>query len=66
MKKGQVCSRLTPATNLPKAAPLDSSGAFGASLLTLLKERQKFNEEKKHQRNTVPVQTLCTHDDSRG
>ena len=36
----QVGSWLTPATNLPKASPLDSLRAFGASLLTLSKRRK--------------------------
>ncbi len=40
-------SCLTPANILPKAAPLDSSGAFGASLLTLSKRQERQMEKRK-------------------
>ena len=52
----QVGSCLTPATNLPKAAPLDSRRAFGAALLTLSK-RRKDHEKKKRTRHKIPAQT---------
>lgn len=43
----QVGSCLTPATNLPKAAPLDSRRAFGATLLTLSKRQERQMEKRK-------------------
>ena len=43
----QVGSCLTPATNLPKAAPLDSRRAFGAALLTLSKRQERQMEKRK-------------------
>ncbi|WP_407643775.1 plasmid mobilization protein [Desulfovibrio porci] len=49
-------SCLTPATILPKASPLDSPGAFGASLLTLSK-RRKDHEEKQRTRHKISAQT---------
>ena len=52
----QVGSCLTPATNLPKAPPLDSLRAFGAALLTLSK-RRKGHEEKQRTRHKISAQT---------
>lgn len=45
----QVGSCLTPATNLPKAAPLDSRRAFGAALLTLSKRQERQMENGRRQ-----------------
>lgn len=40
-------SCLTPANILPKASPLDSPGAFGATLLTLSERQERQMEKRK-------------------